>query len=394
MPKYLSLEEKSAIIEKYANILPLSIIEELKEKISKIEITMEDLERILQEVIREYWSSLVEPGEPVGTVAAQSIGEPSTQMTLRTFHYAGVREFNVTLGLPRLIEIVDARRTPSTPMMTVYLDEEHRHDKDKAISIARKIEMTTIENVTKSVDVDLFTSSIIIELDSEMLEDKGIEVDKILRNILKMKRVKNAKIDEDNPYIIRVEFEEDVELGELQRLRDKILASKIKGIKGVRRVIVQKRRDEYVLVTDGSNLAAVMKIKGVDYTRTVSNNIHEIEEVLGIEAARMAIINEIQQVLEDQGLDVDIRHVMLVADIMTRTGSIKQIGRHGVSGEKESVLARAAFEVTIRHLLEAAAKGEIDYLRGITENVIVGQVIPLGTGMVDLYMRIGRRGEK
>jgi len=130
-----------------------------------------------------------------------------------------------------------------------------------------------------------------------------------------------------------------------------------------------------------------MRVKGVDPTRTITNNIHEIEKVLGIEAARQALINEIMNVLEEQGLDVDIRHVMLVADLMTRTGTVKQVGRHGVTGEKPSVLARAAFEVTVKHLLDAAARGERDELKGVAENVIIGQLIPLGTSMVKLIMK-------
>jgi len=123
----------------------------------------------------------------------------------------------------------------------------------------------------------------------------------------------------------------------------------------------------------------------------------EIAEVLGIEAARVAMIQEAMGVLEEQGLEVDVRHVMLVADLMTLTGQIRQIGRHGVSGEKDSVLARAAFEVTVKHLLEAAVAGEADKLRGVTENVIIGQVIPVGTGVVELLMTPGQgvgRSEK
>ncbi|RLF08747.1 MAG: DNA-directed RNA polymerase subunit A'', partial [Thermoprotei archaeon] len=165
-------------------------------------------------------------------------------------------------------------------------------------------------------------------------------------------------------------------------------------IKNIKRVVIQKEGDEYVLYTDGSDLEAVLQIKGVDPTRTTTNNIYEIAEVLGIEAARAAIIREATKVLEEQGLDVDIRHVMLVADLMTQNGTIKQIGRHGVSGEKPSVLARAAFEVTVKHLLDAAVRGEEDQLQGVTENVIVGQPIPLGTGLVELFIRPSREGSK
>jgi len=169
---------------------------------------------------------------------------------------------------------------------------------------------------------------------------------------------------------------------------ERVRGLRLKGVKGIKRVVVRKEKDEYVLIAEGSNLAAVLAIDGVDYTRTVTNNIHEIAEVLGIEAARQAIIREMMDVLEEQGLEVDIRHIMLVADIMTSTGRVRQIGRHGASGEKASVLARAAFEVTVKHLLEAAARGEVDKLRGVAENVIVGSdLIPVGSGMVELYMR-------
>jgi len=148
-----------------------------------------------------------------------------------------------------------------------------------------------------------------------------------------------------------------------------------------------------VLHTDGSNLAAVLLIKGIDPNRIYTNNVSEIADVLGIEAARAAIIKEAFQVLDQQGLDVDVRHVILVADLMTSTGRIRQIGRHGVSGEKSSVLARAAFEVTVKHLLDAASHGEEDALEGVTENVIVGQSTPLGTGIVELFMRFSKEKE-
>ncbi|MEM4704026.1 MAG: DNA-directed RNA polymerase subunit A'', partial [Candidatus Bathyarchaeia archaeon] len=130
----------------------------------------------------------------------------------------------------------------------------------------------------------------------------------------------------------------------------------------------------------------VLEMAGVDTTRTTTNNVHEIAKTLGIEAARNALIHEARSVLEDQGLDVDVRHVMLVADMMTSTGEVQQIGRHGISGKKSSVLARAAFEITVPNIVEAAVKGESDPLEGVTENVIVGQSIPIGTGLVELYM--------
>jgi DNA-directed RNA polymerase beta' subunit len=133
-----------------------------------------------------------------------------------------------------------------------------------------------------------------------------------------------------------------------------------------------------------------MKIPGIDISRTTTNNVHEIAETLGIEAARNKLIQEAQGVLDEQGLDVDIRHVMIVADIMTLTGEVYQIGRHGVSGKKSSVIARAAFEITVPTLVEAAAKGTVDMFKGVTESVIVGQNIPVGTGIIEIYMHSAR----
>ncbi len=369
------------------DLLPASLIRELEDKLvnSGIKLTEEELDLILRRVLEEYEDSLVEPGEAVGTVAAQSLGEPSTQMTLRTFHYAGVREFDITLGLPRLIEIVDARRTPSTPIMVIYLDERHRHDREKALEVAQRIEYTTIENVIKSIELDLATFTIVLELDPEILENKGLTVDHITRALQRLK----GEVGVDG-YTVYFTPANVTDLIKLRKIRDRVLGLKLKGIKGIRRVVVRKEGDEYTLVAEGSNLSAVLNVDGVDPTRTTTNDIHEIAEVLGIEAARNAIINEMVRVLEEQGLDVDIRHIMLVADIMTMTGKVRQIGRHGVSGEKESVLAKAAFEVTVKHLVDAAVRGAKDELRGVAENVIVGSnLAPIGSGMVQLLVRMG-----
>lgn len=373
------------------SLLPERIIKELIEKLSvRKNLSEEEVLQIVDLTVQTYLSSMVDPGEPVGTVTAQSIGEPGTQMTLRTFHYAGVRELNVTLGLPRLIEIVDARKTPSTPMMEVYLDEEHKRDRQKAMEVAKKIEHTRVENVAKAVETDLLGNTVRIVLDPEMLADKGLTPEQVVKVLQKMK-VGEVQIEDENT--ISVYLGENIDFQTLMKKRDRILNARLKGIPGIKRAIIQERQGpegpEYVIITDGSNLAQVLKVKGVDPRRVRTNNIYEVEQVLGIEAARRLIVEEIMNVLREQGLDVDIRHVLLVADIMTHTGRVRQIGRHGVVGQKESVLARAAFEMTTRYLFEAATRGEVDYIRGVTESVIVGQVVPVGTGFVELY-QVGR----
>jgi DNA-directed RNA polymerase subunit A" len=350
----------------------------------RTEISEEDLDIILKDIIKEYQKAKVDPGEPVGTVAAQSIGEPGTQMTLNTFHYAGVAEISVTLGLPRIIEIVDVRKDPSTPVMAVALDEEHRFEREGALDAARRIEGTTVENVARGMDIDVINNDFKIELDSERMEDAGLSFEDVVKKLKKAKAVERIRYDTDEGIIILSPG--NVNLLKLRRFSQKIKGTSLKGIKGIKRAMIKKEQDEYFVYTEGSNLAEVLTIDGVDPIRTTTNNIYEIFEVLGIEAARNAIMSEIHKVLDEQGLEVDRRHIMILADAMCLEGDIQQIGRHGITGEKASVLARASFEVTTGHLLEAAREGEKDRLNGVTENVIVGQPIPLGTGIVDLIM--------
>ncbi|MFW9787172.1 MAG: DNA-directed RNA polymerase subunit A'' [Candidatus Thorarchaeota archaeon] len=363
--------------------LPPRVLEELQTKISNLEVTKKEFDAICDNVIESYERSLVEPGEAVGTVAAQSIGEPGTQMTLRTFHYAGVAELSVTQGLPRLIEIVDARNNPSTPTMKIHLDEEHASDRGKARSIARNIEMVLVESVASNVSIDLLRQAIDIRFDPELMEDKDLTVEAIGEAIQEKIKGKGEVEPGDNTIFV---YPANESLAELQKLSEKIREVRVKGISDVTHVVIRKESDGYVLYTEGSNLQDALEIEGVNPHRIYTNNLREIFQVLGIEATRNAIIQEAMNVLNEQGMDVDVRHIILVADMMTADGTIRQIGRHGISGSKNSALARAAFEVTIKHLLGAGIAGTRDPLRGITENVILGQLIPLGTGAIDLLM--------
>ena len=343
-------------------------------------------EEIVQAVSAQYEANRVDPLEPVGTVSAQSIGEPGTQMTMNTFHYAGVAEIDVTQGLPRLIELVDARKKPDTPMMTVYLEDEFADDREKAHEVVWQIESTRILSLG-DVSTNVADMRVTITLNEETLEERMIEPETVQERIESQLGV-DASLDgtviEFGP--TQPSYRELLQL--VEDLRDIVF----KGIEDISRVVIRKEEldegEEFVLYTEGSSFGDVLDIDGVDATRTITNDIHEIHKNLGIEAAREAIINETMETLEEQGLDdVNVRHLMLVADIMTNNGDISSIGRHGISGAKKSVLARAAFEVTVNHLLDAAVHGEIDTLSGVTENVIVGKPIKLGTGDVDL--RVG-----
>jgi DNA-directed RNA polymerase subunit A" len=372
------LTEKD-ITEKLVELdLPQSIKEAIENGLKGATISSEQLEDIISQVASDYQHSKVESCEAVGVVAAQSIGEPGTQMTMRTFHYAGVAEINVTLGLPRLIEIVDARKIPSTPTMTIKLNQDYAHDRDLAREVAWAIESTSILHLG-SIATDLAEMNVIIELNPSAMEQRKITAEEVAS---RLKEETGLNVDQKENLLVMVPKEPSYR--ELLQLVEKIKRISLKGVEGIKRVVIRKEGDEYILYTEGSSIKKVMQFEGVDPTRIKTNNISEIGEVLGIEAARNAIINEATDTLREQGLSVDVRHIMLVADIMTVDGELKQIGRHGVSGEKASVLARAAFEVTVNHILDAAIRGDIDDLRGVTENVIVGQPIQLGTGDVTL----------
>jgi DNA-directed RNA polymerase subunit A" len=338
-----------------------------KKKVQKKEnrgtIPQEKLDTIKS---KEEEEAMITPGEVVGTVAAQSIGEPGTQMTLRTFHYAGVAELAVPLGLPRLIEIIDAKKSPNNPMMTIFMDKEYSQDKEFVDSIANKLQEKFFKDVV-NVDININKKEVRFRTQNE-------DAKKILEKI-------GEKLN-DNEFIIKQKS-----LSELKKLVNKLEKKRLSGIKGMSRVFVRKLGDEWVIYTEGSNLKSVLNIKGVDKERTITNDIQQIYETLGIEAARNAIVNEAKKVLEDQKLDVDIRHIMLVADRMCASGEVQAVGRTGISGAKESVLARAAFEETERHILNAALYGEIDTLKGVAENIIIGQPIPVGTGTVELQVK-------
>ncbi|TES98783.1 MAG: DNA-directed RNA polymerase subunit A'' [Hadesarchaea archaeon] len=379
-----------AEVRKLDEMVSEAVVKELEGSLLRVSkagaITREELSKIIEGVKQAYVNAMVEPGEAVGTVAAQSIGEPGTQMTLRTFHYAGVAELNVTLGLPRLIEIIDARRVPSAALTTIYLKEKYARSKEKARTFAQKIELTTVEDVVLQTETDLINVALGLTLDRSRMQRRELTPSKVASAIKEALKV-DALID---GYKLRIKPTTQ-SLSELRRLAAKVRALPLHGVKGINRVVVKMEGNEYVVYTEGSNFSEILTMPEVDQTRTVTNNIHEIEDVLGVEAARKAIINEAVETLDEQGLDVDIRHIMLVADMMTTRGTMKQVGRHGVSGEKTSVLARASFEITTKHLLDACIHGETDRLDGIIENIIAGQPIPLGTGSVELTMR--REGE-
>jgi DNA-directed RNA polymerase subunit A" len=267
--------------------------------------------------------------------------------------------------------------------MRIHLIEDIAGDRNEARTIARGIEMVRVESVASNFSIDLLRQAIDIRLDPELMEDKDLTTEIISEAIQeKIKAKGEVEIGDGAIYV----YPANEGLADLQRLNEKIRDIRVKGINDVKHVVIRKESDEYILYTEGSNLQEALEIEGINSHKVYTNNLREIFQVLGIEATRNAIIKEAMSVLDEQGMDVDVRHIILVADMMTADGTIRQIGRHGISGSKNSALARAAFEVTVNHLLGAGITGTKDPLRGITENVILGQLIPLGTGAIDLLM--------
>ena len=342
--------------------------------------------------------ALIDPYEAAGIITAQSIGEPGTQMTMRTFHYAGVATVNVTQGLPRIIEIVDARKVPNTPTMTIRLSGENSQSADAAKKLAAAIEITTTVNIA-DIDTDVAQRRLVLKLKKGNLKQKGMTPAEVKDKLERALRLYVEADKEKNPSTLTlipgIQTEEDMKnlaenppsYTELLQLEDKIRDMRLKGVPNIERANVQldDKTGEYYLSTIGSNLARISDMEGIDRSRTYTNNIIEIYEYLGIEASRQAIVNELQATLDGARLEVDVRHLLMVADVMTSEGEVRAIGRHGVSGTKHSILARAAFEVTVNHLLKAGIIGERDNLTGVAENIIVGQPISLGTGSVELY---------
>jgi DNA-directed RNA polymerase subunit A" len=369
---------------------PQSIQKQIEELKETLKLSKKDADKLLEVAERQYEKSKVEAGEAVGVVAAQSLGEPGTQLTLRTKWLAGAREMSITQGLPRLIEIFDARQVPTTPAMNIALKPSYATSESKVEEISLKVLEVNLGEVAEEMNVDLAKMRLEVKLDKSKLKHYGITEKEVHRMITA--EFKSAKITTGELFLSVKPKEDDLDIRKLYKLRVKLEATHVSGIKGIKQVLPVKFGDIWIIKTAGSNLKDVLSMKEVDVENTTTNDIFEVYHILGVEAARNAIIEETVSVLKNQVIEVDVRHIMLLADMMTSSGSVRGIGRYGLSGRKESVLARASFEVPLRHLFNAAMYGEKDELSSVIENVMVNQPVPVGTGMVRL--KVERKEEK
>ncbi len=323
----------------------------------------------------------ISSGEAIGVITAQSFGEASTQMVLSVFHHAGVAQMQITLGLPRLIEILDARKQPSTPLMEVYLKKENNNEKDARI-IAEKIKEVRLRDILSEIKIDFASKKIEIALDAKALKNVHVGAQRIAERL----EEKGFKVKSND---LRLSLNaSEFDFRALYKLKEKLKETIVSGVKGITQVVVATRGKDYVVLTAGSNLRDVREVKGVDAERVTSNDIHDVSSILGIEAARQTIINEIKAVIQSQGLDINERHLKLVADAMTSSGVVKGVTRMGIISEKASILARATFETPDKQFVNATIQGGRDELKSVIENILLNQAIPVGTGLPGLLVRV------
>ncbi|TPX38204.1 DNA-directed RNA polymerase [Synchytrium microbalum] len=343
----------------------------------------------------KYDKAQIEPGTAVGAVGAQSIGEPGTQMTLKTFHFAGIGSMNVTLGVPRIKEIINASKNISTPAITAML---YAGATEVTARFAKsRIEKTTLNDVALFFEESMTDDySINVRIDMDLVQRLKLEItlDSIAKAILLAPKLKlaSAPITLDRGMnIIRVTIPDGKEsksnasdrylrMHALSRELPKVV---IQGLPTAGHAIVaqDEKSKEYKLMVEGTGLSEVMGTLGVDGLRTTSNNILEIRKVLGIEAARTAVINEVNFVMENYGITIDRRHLMLLADLMTLKGDVLGITRFGIAKMKDSVLMLASFEKTTDHLFDAAFFNKKDTIDGVSECIIMGVPMGIGTGL-------------
>ncbi|KAL8591010.1 hypothetical protein ACOMHN_021775 [Nucella lapillus] len=364
----------------------------------------------LRMCLHKYEQATIEPGEAIGAITAQSVGEPCTQMTLKTFHFAGVASMNVTLGVPRVKEIINASKKIQTPIVRAQLDVAD--DKDVAMLVKNRVDKTTLEQITKSSHVvttqnDCFVCFKINEPRIKLLKLE-VDLDSIKKSIvqsnlkvlaeditlypgvgLTVRPVERKKASSGGRFT-----EEKLSVFRHIRLQDEVGDVVVKGVKGINRAVIfhdDQNKDQsvtkYIISAEGNNLRGVMNTPGVKGTHTISNNIMEVRETLGIEAARSTIITELNHVMETHGITIDIRHNMLLADFMTWTGEVLGLTRFGLAKMKESVLMLASFEQTADHLFEAAYFGQKDTINGVSESIIMGKPMSVGTGIFQLLQK-------
>ena len=349
-------------------------------------ITTTQLAIFLERALDKYLKAVLEPGTAVGAICAQSIGEPATQMTLKTFHFAGVASMNITQGVPRIKELINASKTISTPIIRAALSKPQ--DQDEARSVKMRLEKTTLGQVCQFMDQVVLPDDcfVLIQLYMERIRILKLEVteESVCEAIARQLKVAANRIEivEEGRIIIRPKEPE-----ELWSLRESLINVVVKGFKNIKRAAIRiddKDDNNHYLMIEGEGLRDVMATYGVNPNKTSSNNVLEVASCLGIEAARVTIIKEIKETMLGHGISIDERHLKLLADTMTYRGEVLGITRFGLAKMKESALMLASFEKTADHLFDAAYFNQEDAIVGVSEAIISGVPMKLGTGFFSL----------
>ncbi len=333
------------------------------------------------DVSRLHLNEQINPGEAIGIVTAQSFGEPSTQMALNVFHFAGVQEMQITMGLPRLIEIFDARKKPSSPKMEIFLKKEYNNEKDAKV-FAEKIKEVTLKEIASEIKLNFSNKTIEIIIDKAGLRQTHSSIKTIVERLNDLGFRAKEKTDSITLNVSELSFKE------IYQQKEKLKKTIISGVKGVKQILLVKKEKDYIIMTLGTNIKKIIELKEVDAERIISNDFYEMAEIFGIEVARQLIINEIYNVINTQGLDINERHLKLVSDAMTNTGEIKGVTRMGIIAQKSSILARATFETPGKQFINATIKGSKDKLVSVIENIMLNQPVPVGTGLPGLMVKV------
>ncbi len=363
------------------------LIQEKVEKYSK-ERKLSDgkKKKLIDVVTKSYNQSLVCKGDAMGMIAAQSIGEPGTQLTLRTKHYAGSQEVSVGSGIQRVSEIVDARSFSKFPQMKIYLNKDIIKTQKAAQKFCNQLIDVKVKTIG-SFKEDFVNRVVVYNIDETIIKELFIDLEEIMTLIYdSIDNLYVSKRFSSNKTQINLHFDKNTPLYDIRKAILKWEKIPLTGCKKIEKTLLIETEPDFIISTKGTNLKEILKYEEIDCYRTTTNDIAEIYKVLGVEATRHAIVKEFKKVFDENGIPLNIRHIYLLADLITSNGKLQGVVRTGITGVKKSPFARAAFEETIKHMLNAAFYREKEELKGIVENIIVGQPINSGTGLVKLTL--------
>lgn len=414
-----------------------------KKVIIDMRLSKDMFDEMMKEVHFKCIKAAVHAGEMVGTLGAQSVGEPTTQLTLNTFHNAGSAKANATAGVPRIRELLEVTKNPKTPMSVAYMDWSIASSTDESMKKRSSLQKTTLRDITKSVriyyDGDYLLGSTSVKEDREILASYAkfsvsstqsgcaspwiirLEFDRMLmashstvidmpmiatkinnNKILKVFECIPSNTNSPDKLVMRISFPKDVVKNalSLRFIEEKLLDTVLSGIDGAGRIYARQVKDEliynemtggykaqeqWVLDVEGSALLELAMVPGLDPLRSFSNDIHEVLDIFGIEAARIALFDEFRTTFDRSY--IDYHHMMMLIDSMTYPGFLLKVDRNGMSKNTENgVLAKSSFEETAKHLFNAAILGEVDNMKGVSANIMFGQKPPCGTGLVEILI--------